>query len=60
VTRTRTLALVTSDMPLSMSTTGPDLVVSHYRQAPAGHSTQAVAVVSATTPDAGIKVYHDF
>jgi hypothetical protein len=40
--------------------TGPDLVVSHYHRASAGHSTQAVAVVSATTPDAGIKVYHDF
>ncbi len=59
MTRTRTLALVTSDMPFGMSTTGPDLVVSHYHQASAGHSTQAIAVVSATTPDAGIKVYHD-
>jgi hypothetical protein len=59
VTWTRVLALVANDMPASMSTTGPAPVVCQYHRTDAGLTTRALAV-SATTPDAAIKVYHDF
>jgi hypothetical protein len=58
--RTRVLAFVANDMPVGVSPTGPALVVCQYHQNCAGASTRAIAVDSATTPDAATKIFHDF
>jgi hypothetical protein len=57
---TRALALAARNMPPGMPTAGLLVVVSDYHHELAGCTTQATAVVLATTPDTTINITHDF